>query len=156
MTPCGTVGYTAPEIVRDERYSKSVDMWALGCVLYTLLCGFPPFYDDNIQVLTEKVAHGQYTFLSPWWDTISDSAKDLISHLLCIDPNERYTIDQFFNHPWMKEQHQQVSLCVLHSNIMGSSIIFSTHLSYQNNNKKMTLKKHLTHPPLQLLIQMMR
>ncbi|KAJ8658852.1 hypothetical protein O0I10_005580 [Lichtheimia ornata] len=107
MTPCGTVGYTAPEIVRDERYSKSVDMWALGCVLYTLLCGFPPFYDDNIQVLTEKVAHGQYTFLSPWWDTISDSAKDLISHLLCIDPNERYTIDQFFNHPWMEEEHQQ-------------------------------------------------
>jgi serine/threonine protein kinase len=44
MTPCGTVGYTAPEIVKDERYSKSVDMWAMGCVLYTLLCGFPPFY----------------------------------------------------------------------------------------------------------------
>ncbi|KAI9264992.1 kinase-like domain-containing protein [Phascolomyces articulosus] len=102
-TPCGTVGYTAPEIVRDERYSKSVDMWALGCVLYTLLCGFPPFYDESIQVLTEKVAKGQYTFLSPWWDTISESAKDLISHLLCIDPNERYTIEQFFEHPWMKE-----------------------------------------------------
>ena len=50
MTPCGTVGYTAPEIVKDERYSKSVDMWALGCVLYTLLCGFPPFYDESIQV----------------------------------------------------------------------------------------------------------
>ncbi|KNG81191.1 serine/threonine-protein kinase srk1, partial [Aspergillus nomiae NRRL 13137] len=71
MTPCGTVGYTAPEIVKDERYSKSVDMWALGCVLYTLLCGFPPFYDESIQVLTEKVARGQYTFLSPWWDDIS-------------------------------------------------------------------------------------
>ncbi|KAG2222802.1 hypothetical protein INT45_011612, partial [Circinella minor] len=102
-TPCGTVGYTAPEIVRDERYSKSVDMWALGCVLYTLLCGFPPFYDESIQVLTEKVAKGQYTFLSPWWDTISESAKDLISHLLCIDPEERYTINQFFEHSWMKE-----------------------------------------------------
>jgi len=74
MTPCGTVGYTAPEIVKDERYSKSVDMWAMGCVLYTLLCGFPPFYDESIQVLTEKVARGQYTFLSPWWDDISKSA----------------------------------------------------------------------------------
>jgi len=71
MTPCGTVGYTAPEIVKDERYSKSVDMWALGCVLYTLLVGFPPFYDESIQALTEKVARGQYTFLSPWWDEIS-------------------------------------------------------------------------------------
>ena len=73
MTPCGTVGYTAPEIVKDERYSKSVDMWALGCVLYTLLCGFPPFYDESINVLTEKVARGHYTFLSPWWDDVSAS-----------------------------------------------------------------------------------
>ena len=119
MTPCGTVGYTAPEIVKDERYSKSVDMWALGCVLYTLLCGFPPFYDESINVLTEKVARGYYTFLSPWWDDISPSglcgvfflntnidastltlAKDLITHLLCIDPAQRYTIDEFLTHPW--------------------------------------------------------
>jgi serine/threonine protein kinase len=102
MTPCGTVGYTAPEIVKDERYSKSVDMWALGCVLYTLLCGFPPFYDESIQTLTEKVARGQYTFLSPWWDDISTSAKDLISHLLTVDPGRRYDIHQFLDHPWIR------------------------------------------------------
>jgi serine/threonine protein kinase len=102
MTPCGTVGYTAPEIVKDERYSKSVDMWALGCVLYTLLCGFPPFYDESIEVLTEKVARGQYTFLSPWWDDISKSAQDLISHLLEVDPEKRYTIKQFLDHPWIR------------------------------------------------------
>ncbi|OAQ62904.1 serine/threonine-protein kinase srk1 [Pochonia chlamydosporia 170] len=102
MTPCGTVGYTAPEIVKDERYSKSVDMWALGCVLYTLLCGFPPFYDESIEVLTEKVAKGQYTFLSPWWDDISKSAKDLISHLLTVDPDKRYTIREFLAHPWIQ------------------------------------------------------
>jgi len=99
-TPCGTVGYTAPEIVKDERYSKSVDMWALGCVLYTLLCGFPPFYDESINVLTEKVAKGQYTFLEPWWDGVSASAKDLITHLLCVDAAERYTIEEFLAHPW--------------------------------------------------------
>ncbi|KAF9149878.1 hypothetical protein BG015_008311 [Linnemannia schmuckeri] len=108
MTPCGTVGYTAPEIVKDERYSKSVDMWAMGCVLYTLLCGFPPFYDESIQALTEKVARGQYTFLSPWWDEISYEVKDLITHLLCVDPNERYTIDQFLAHPWIKAGEQAV------------------------------------------------
>ena len=96
MTPCGTVGYTAPEIVKDERYSKSVDMWALGCVLYTLLCGFPrewdsvevrlfwancdeAFYDESINVLTEKVARGYYTFLSPWWDDISHSGAHFVS-----------------------------------------------------------------------------
>jgi len=102
MTPCGTVGYTAPEIVKDERYSKSVDMWAMGCVLYTLLCGFPPFYDESIQVLTEKVARGQYTFLSPWWDDISKPAQDLVSHLLTVDPNKRFTIKEFLAHPWIR------------------------------------------------------
>ena len=106
MTPCGTVGYTAPEIVKDERYSKSVDMWALGCVLYTLLCGFPPFYDESIQVLTEKVARGQYTFLSPWWDDISKSAQDLVSHLLTVDPEKRYDIRQFLNHPWIRQSDE--------------------------------------------------
>ena len=109
MTPCGTVGYTAPEIVKDERYSKSVDMWALGCVLYTLLCGFPPFYDESIQTLTEKVARGQYTFLSPWWDSISKSAKDLISHLLTVDPVRRYTIDEFLQHPWIRESKEETA-----------------------------------------------
>ncbi|KAL1924671.1 uncharacterized protein VTP21DRAFT_4325 [Calcarisporiella thermophila] len=105
-TPCGTLGYTAPEIVRDERYSKSVDMWALGCVLYTMLCGFPPFYDEGEDVcaLTHKVARGKFVFLSPWWDPISESAKDLIRRLLCVDPRQRYTIDQFFEHPWIKAE----------------------------------------------------
>ncbi|OQE46174.1 hypothetical protein PENCOP_c001G05138 [Penicillium coprophilum] len=109
MTPCGTVGYTAPEIVKDERYSKSVDMWAMGCVLYTLLCGFPPFYDESIQVLTEKVARGQYTFLSPWWDDISKSAQDLISHLLTVDPEKRYTIKEFLAHPWINGTDEETT-----------------------------------------------
>ncbi|KAK4515458.1 uncharacterized protein ATC70_010404 [Mucor velutinosus] len=109
MTPCGTVGYTAPEIVNDMRYSKSVDMWALGCVLYTMLCGFPPFYDESIATLTQKVAKGQYTFLSPWWDHISVGAKHLIHHLLEINPKKRYTIDQFLAHPWMHRQDTPIA-----------------------------------------------
>lgn len=102
-TPCGTVGYTAPEIVRDERYSKEVDMWALGCVLYTLLCGFPPFYDERIETLTEKVAKGEFTFLKPWWDEISDGAKNCVGRLLTVDPKKRYTIDEFLQDPWMQK-----------------------------------------------------
>lgn len=101
-TPCGTAGYTAPEIVKDQRYNKSVDMWALGCVLYTILVGFPPFFHEDIATLTQKVAKGEYTFLSPWWDDISASAKDLITHLLTVDPRQRYTIDQFLAHPWIQ------------------------------------------------------
>ncbi|KAI8334858.1 serine/threonine-protein kinase srk1 [Choanephora cucurbitarum] len=115
MTPCGTVGYTAPEIVRDERYSKSVDMWALGCVLYTMLCGFPPFYDESIATLTQKVAKGQYVFLSPWWDHISVDAKHLVRHLLDVNPKKRYTIDQFLSHPWMLRQDTPIPAADLSS-----------------------------------------
>jgi hypothetical protein len=61
------------------------------------------FYDESISVLTEKVARGYYTFLSPWWDDISHSAKDLITHLLCVDPRQRYDIDEFLAHPWCQE-----------------------------------------------------
>ncbi|WFD26904.1 MAPK-activated protein kinase Srk1 [Malassezia nana] len=108
-TPCGTVGYAAPEIVRYEHYSQSVDMWALGCVLYTLLCGFPPFYDESIKTLSEKVSRGQYSFMSPWWDHISDDAKDLVAKLLCVDVEQRLTIDEFFEHPWIRPAQFTVS-----------------------------------------------
>ncbi|RKO95840.1 hypothetical protein CXG81DRAFT_10720, partial [Caulochytrium protostelioides] len=99
-TPCGTVGYTAPEILNDERYDKGVDIWALGCVLYTVLCGFPPFYDEDQKALAEKVARGEFKFLSPWWDPISFEAKDLVTRCLEVDPAKRYSIDAFLNHPW--------------------------------------------------------
>lgn len=100
-TPCGTASYTAPEIIKDEAYSKSVDMWGIGCVLYTLLCGFPPFYDTNPEELTKKVARGEYCFLSPWWDEVSKEAKDLVTHLLTVDPKLRYGPDDVLNHPWI-------------------------------------------------------
>lgn len=100
-TPCGTVGYTAPEVVKDERYSMQVDMWGVGCVLYTVLCGFPPFFDEKIDVLTEKISRGEYTFLRPWWDEISDGAKNCVRKLLEVDPAKRYTADQLLQDRWL-------------------------------------------------------
>lgn len=82
-------------------------MWALGCVLYTLLCGYPPFYDENIQTLAEKVAHGQFVFQSPWWDHVSNSAQDLVSHLLTVDPEKRYTIKELMEHPWICQADEE-------------------------------------------------
>lgn len=107
ITTCGTPGYAAPEIVKGELSSRSVDVWALGCVLYILLCGFPPFAGTDTQNVEDMVAHGQYVFLSPWWDGISDPARDLISHLLKVEPVERYTMTEFFGHPWIcgRESH---------------------------------------------------
>ncbi|CEP61709.1 serine/threonine protein kinase RCK2 LALA0_S03e09098g [Lachancea lanzarotensis] len=102
-TPCGTVGYTAPEVVKDERYSMKVDMWGIGCVLYTVLCGFPPFYDEKVDILTEKISKGEFTFLRPWWDEISDGAKNAVKKLLEVNPAKRYDIDEFLADPWLNQ-----------------------------------------------------
>lgn len=103
MTPCGTMGYAAPELISDQGYSMGVDMWALGCVLFTLLVGFPPFYDPNIGILKRRVTRGEYTFQSPWWDSISQDAKDLVSNLLTVDPGKRFTIQEFMAHSWIQQ-----------------------------------------------------
>ncbi|KAJ5085517.1 hypothetical protein N7532_010288 [Penicillium argentinense] len=102
-TPCGTMSYAAPEIVRDEKYTTGVDMWALGCVLYTLLAGYPPFYDPNTKVLMKKVSTGDYAFDSPWWNDISKDAKDIVSKLLTVESDKRLTIEEFINHPWIQK-----------------------------------------------------
>jgi len=101
-TPCGTIGYTSPEQHLNLGYDKKVDMWAIGCVLYTMVVGFPPFYSNNNDQdeLTQKVLSGDYTFLKPWFDEVSDECKNLISNLLTVDPQKRYSIDQLINDPW--------------------------------------------------------
>ncbi|CUM53498.1 uncharacterized protein AC631_02332 [Debaryomyces fabryi] len=134
-TPCGTVGYTAPEIVRDERYSREVDMWAIGCVLYTLLCGFPPFYDERIETLTEKVAKGEYTFLSPWWDEISKEAKHCVSRLLTVDPLRRYSIDDFLNDPWILKMPVVDPAITSSRKIQNTSSYNYNHPIQAKNNK---------------------
>jgi serine/threonine protein kinase len=108
-TPCGTMGYAAPEIVDDQKYSTSVDMWALGCVLFALLAGYPPFYDPNIKLLMKRVSKGQFAFDSPWWDNISEEAKDLITNLLTVEPTKRFTIKEFMAHPWTRQGAPELS-----------------------------------------------
>lgn len=116
-TPCGTVGYTAPEIVRDMKYSKQVDMWALGCVLYILLCGFPPFFNDSIEELTKTVARGEFKFLSPWWDEISSGAKHCVSKLLTVNPLHRYTVEEFLRDPWILDFLNRSENIQMHENL---------------------------------------
>jgi calcium/calmodulin-dependent protein kinase I len=100
-TACGTPGYVAPEVLKNEPYGKAVDMWSLGVILYILLCGFPPFYHESTAALYKQIKKGEYDFPDPYWTDISDSAKNLVQCLLTVDPKKRYTAKQVLAHPWI-------------------------------------------------------
>ncbi|XP_069556215.1 calcium/calmodulin-dependent protein kinase type 1D isoform X1 [Brachyistius frenatus] len=115
-TACGTPGYVAPEVLAQKPYSKAVDCWSIGVIAYILLCGYPPFYDENDSKLFEQILKADYEFDAPYWDDISDSAKDFISSLMEKDPAKRFTCDQALRHPWIagdtalcKNIHESVS-----------------------------------------------
>ncbi|GMH55722.1 hypothetical protein TrRE_jg10048 [Triparma retinervis] len=105
-TACGTPGYVAPEILKGKEYGAEVDMWSLGVILYILICGFPPFYEEHTPELFKIIKRGEYDFPEPYWDDVSEEAKDLISKLLIVDPKKRYTAAQVFEHPWMASENQ--------------------------------------------------
>jgi calcium/calmodulin-dependent protein kinase I len=100
-TACGTPGYVAPEIINGRSYGKSVDVWSLGVIIYILLCGYPPFYNTNQTQLFKAIREGKFAFDSPYWDPISDSAKDLIRNCLTVDVHKRIDIDGVLSHPWV-------------------------------------------------------
>ncbi|CAO3652762.1 unnamed protein product [Mucor hiemalis] len=102
---CGTPNYVAPEVlnpVGDRAYDKQCDMWSLGVMLYICLCGYPPFSDENgPPSMKAQIKMGRFEFSSPYWDGVSSEAKDLVTKLLTVDPEERATIDEAMEHPWM-------------------------------------------------------
>jgi len=100
-TACGTPGYVAPEVLRQKGYGKAVDLWSVGVITYILLCGYPPFYDEDQASLFESIIRGKYEFHDDYWKDISESAKDLIRKLLTVDPNKRLTAIQALQHPWV-------------------------------------------------------
>jgi serine/threonine-protein kinase Chk2 len=116
-TLCGTPSYVAPEILEDSRnrrYTRAVDIWSLGVVLYICLCGFPPFSDelysrDNPYTLTQQIKLGRFDYPSPYWDSVGDSALDLIDRMLTVDVNKRYTIDDCLEHPWTTQKMPNVN-----------------------------------------------
>jgi len=115
-TTCGTPGYVAPEVLEQNPggYGPEVDCWSIGVILYILLCGFPPFYDESNAVLFQLIKKGQYTMPSPYWDDVSEGAKDLVKQLLTVDPKKRATIKNVLAHPWIvsKEQNSAAALAM--------------------------------------------
>jgi serine/threonine protein kinase len=102
-TACGTPGYVAPEILMNKGYdSPAVDMWSVGVILYILLCGFPPFYEEELPALFDSILKARYDFPSPWWDGIDSAAKGLVKKLLELDEKKRLTAEQVMTEGWIQ------------------------------------------------------
>ncbi|XP_041083427.1 calcium/calmodulin-dependent protein kinase type 1D-like isoform X3 [Polyodon spathula] len=100
-TACGTPGYVAPEVLAQKAYSKAVDCWSIGVITYILLCGYPPFYEETESRLFSRIMEAHYEFDSPFWDDISESAKDFIRNMMHKSPEERYSCEKALRHPWI-------------------------------------------------------
>ncbi|XP_029106445.1 serine/threonine-protein kinase DCLK2-like isoform X2 [Scleropages formosus] len=104
-TVCGTPTYVAPEIIAETGYGLKVDIWAAGVITYILLCGFPPFRSENNlqEDLFDQILVGRLEFPTPYWDNITDSAKELIGRMLQVNVEARYTAEDILAHPWVTE-----------------------------------------------------
>jgi len=136
QTACGTPGYVAPEVLMGEGYHQEVDIWSIGVVMFILLCGYPPFYAETNTKLFDKIMNGKYTFASPYWDRISESAKDLIRHLLIVEPKKRYSSEEILQHPWIKQNTSTEDLTHVLPTLKKTSESSKTNL--MANNTKQT------------------
>jgi len=102
VTACGTPFYVAPDVLIGGGYGPSVDVWSAGILLYVLLSGRLPFSADNDADLFRLIMKADLVFKSPQFDTVSDTAKDLIKKLLVADPGKRLTAKQALEHPFLK------------------------------------------------------
>lgn len=102
----------APEILENSRhrkYTRAVDVWSLGVVLYICLCGFPPFSDElrtpeHPYTLSQQIKMGRFDYPSPYWDSVGDLALDLIDRMLTVSVDGRITIEDCLQHPWITQR----------------------------------------------------
>ncbi|GJJ77814.1 calcium/calmodulin-dependent protein kinase I [Entomortierella parvispora] len=102
MTACGTPGYVAPEVLEQIGHGKPVDIWSIGVIAYTLLCGYTPFWGEDQPSLFESIISGEYEYEEEYWKDVSPLAKSFIDSLLVRPAEKRPTATQALNHPWFR------------------------------------------------------
>ncbi|XP_067928675.1 calcium/calmodulin-dependent protein kinase type II delta chain-like isoform X5 [Watersipora subatra] len=106
----GTPGYLSPEVLKKDPYGKPVDIWACGVILYILLVGYPPFWDEDQHKLYHQIKAGAYDYPSPEWDTVTPDAKNLINSMLAVNPARRITAIDALKHPWICHRDRVASV----------------------------------------------
>ncbi|XP_076673402.1 calcium/calmodulin-dependent protein kinase II isoform X33 [Andrena cerasifolii] len=106
----GTPGYLSPEVLKKEPYGKPVDIWACGVILYILLVGYPPFWDEDQHRLYAQIKTGSYDYPGPEWDTVTPEAKNLINQMLTVNPSKRITASEALKHPWICQRERVASV----------------------------------------------
>ncbi|XP_054438348.1 serine/threonine-protein kinase 33 isoform X2 [Pteronotus mesoamericanus] len=101
QTTCGTPIYMAPEVINAHDYSQQCDIWSIGVIMYTLLCGEPPFIASSEEKLFELIRKGELHFDDPVWDSISDCAKSVLKQLMKVDPAHRITAKELLDNQWL-------------------------------------------------------
>ncbi|KAM3677600.1 ribosomal protein S6 kinase alpha-3 isoform X3 [Ammospiza nelsoni] len=104
MTPCYTANFVAPEVLKRQGYDAACDIWSLGVLLYTMLTGYTPFAngpDDTPEEILARIGSGKFSLSGGYWNSVSDTAKDLVSKMLHVDPHQRLTAAQVLSHPWI-------------------------------------------------------
>ncbi|XP_066551298.1 phosphorylase kinase, gamma 1b (muscle) isoform X1 [Amia ocellicauda] len=156
---CGTPGYLAPEIIQCSMdqdhpgYGLEVDLWSSGVIMYTLLAGSPPFWHRKQMLMLRMILSGSYDYSSPEWEDRSDTVKDLISRLLVVDPEKRYTATEALAHPFFQQYVvQEVRLLSPYRKfkVICMTVLASVRIYYQYRRAKPVTKEVVTRDPYAL------
>lgn len=104
VTMCGTPNYISPEVASRDLHGLPADVWGIGCMLYTLLVGSPPFHTQHVKTTLNRVINADYKI--PY--ELSHQAQDLLQKLLCKDPSKRISLKGIMDHPFLKQENSSL------------------------------------------------
>jgi calcium-dependent protein kinase len=133
----GTSLYVAPEVLKGDGYDQRADAWSVGVVLYITMTGEPPFEGDTTHDIEENVMRGNFRLDGGIWNYISDNGKDLVRKLMCVDVNDRLTIDEALQHEWFTTVQEDAAFPV------PASVVASLRSSLETYSNEGKLRRKI-------------